>query len=173
FYTSEMIENFKPSYYYYSNGPQVTSPENRGEFSTSLFILFNKETFENTGMLSYESILRTSDLRGMNEPEKKSFLLNSGLSICSQLPLYKYLISVGTIKSNQGILEWDKTFRTDNPEPGSSHVHFFKTNNTNGNIDFQEIANQFKLIDDEQTLKKPAKRKNSRRREVLVNEAKG
>ncbi|EKN70404.1 hypothetical protein P9E76_00395 [Schinkia azotoformans] len=169
FYTSDMINNLKPNSYYITSFTDTTYPEDRRNYSTSLFILFDKERFDETGEISYESILKLNDVEGLDEKEKNDLILNSGLEICSQIPLYKYLVSFGSIKLNQGILEWEKTLRTDTPEPGSSHVHFFKINKEIESINFQDIADQFELIDSN-IFKRPLKRKKSKRRGVLLNE---
>ncbi|MGH0927854.1 MULTISPECIES: hypothetical protein [Bacillus cereus group] len=171
FYTSEMIEELSPSGYYTLSSIESVHPDDRGECSTSLFILFDKNRFDQVGEITYDGILKFDDIQGMSEAERRELLLKSGLDICSQIPLYKYLVSFGQIKLNQGILEWDKTLRTDSPEPGSSHVHFFKVNQEIENIDFQDVANQFQLVDEEIFNKRP-KKKKSRRREALLNETK-
>lgn len=170
FYTHDMITKLNPSSYYFNPSFNQTHPEDRGSYSTSLFILFDKERFEELGEISYDGILKLSDIEGKNEKETRELILNSGLEICSQIPLYKYLVSFGQVKLNQGILEWDKTFRTKFPEPGSAHVHFFKINKEVENVNFQDIADQFELVDKEEIFKKPPKRKNSKRRGVLLNE---
>lgn len=170
FYTTKMIANFKLSEYYTNiGGKSKIHPERREGCSTSLFILHSNERFRMLGDISVETILKLSDIEGLDDGEKKSIILNSGLDICQQIPMYDFCISYGQIKLNQGILEWDKTFRTENPEPGSSHVHFFKLDKAIGNEDFQIIADQFTLIDTE-VVKRPKKREGSKRRKELISE---
>lgn len=163
YYTSEMIEHFQPNSFYFQPKQNYTDIDRRTGCSTSLFVLFSEDRFDSDGCATYESILKKKDIDDLSEEELKTFLLNSGLKVSELRSMYNFLISFGYIKTKYGILEWDKTLWTEEPKPGSSHIHFYKMDKAISEIDFQDVANQFSLVHKE-TVVRPPKRRKSRRR---------
>ncbi len=164
YYTEKMIAELKPSgYYTIESIPVLKGIKARNEASTSLFVLYNSKSKCDEGALT-DRLLKKEDVPDINSDEIRDFLLNNGLKICEQLPLRGYLVAVGYIGEKQGILEWCTALKTQVPD--SSHVNFFKGNYEKINVDFQDVANQFVLLDKARTadVKNIPKRKNSKRR---------
>lgn len=164
YYTDEMIEEYSPKRFYSNLQKHKVDIEDRTERSTSLFVLFSEERFDDDGNPTLESILKKDDIEGLDSEQIKTLLLEGGLKVSELLSMQKFLISYGFIFENFGILEWDMTLWTTEPKPGSSHIHFYKLDKNMSNINFQNVADNFVLLDKEQVFKKPNKRRNSRRR---------
>lgn len=132
--------------------------------STSLYVLFHTDRFlASETEINKSMILRKTDFNEFEIPLIKDTLLKEGLNVSRQIPLTNFFISIGFISTQQGILEWGNTIlKGDTP---SSHVNFFKVSKKSG-VHFQDVANQFFLLDKESFVKSSEipKRQNSKRR---------